>query len=133
MNWYLAVLRNYVGFSGRAQRAEFWWFTLINVIISVILSLIDEGVGTAGPDGGGGLLSVLYALAVLLPGLAVGVRRLHDIGRTGWWVLIGLIPIIGQLVLIYFWVQDSEGDENRFGPNPKGAGGEPAGDAGMSA
>jgi len=120
MNWYLKVVRdNYANFSGRARRQEYWMFFLINVLITIGLSVVDGilgfGVGTFG------LLSMLYGLAVLIPGLAVGVRRLHDTGRSGWWILIALIPLLGAIVLIIFLVMDSEPGSNQYGPNPKGA------------
>ena len=114
MNWYLAVLKKYATFSGRARRQEFWMFALINFVIAVILSALDMALGI-------GLLSGLYALGVLIPSIAVGARRLHDTGRTGWWQLIGLIPFIGILVLIIFFVMDSNPGDNQYGPNPKGA------------
>jgi uncharacterized membrane protein YhaH (DUF805 family) len=113
VNWYIGVLKKYATFSGRARRQEFWMFALINFVIMVILSALDMALGI-------GLLSGLYALGVLLPSLAVGARRLHDTGRTGWWQLIGLIPLIGLLVLIIFFVMDSHPGDNQYGPNPKG-------------
>ena len=112
MNWYIKVLKQYVDFSGRAQRMEFWMFALIHFIILVVLAVVD-GMLT------GGLIYALYALAVLLPYIAVGVRRLHDTNRSGWWLLIGFIPLIGLIILIVFWVQDSQPGDNAFGPNPK--------------
>jgi uncharacterized membrane protein YhaH (DUF805 family) len=114
VNEYLTVLKKYATFSGRARRKEFWMFVLINFIIMVILSALDMALGI-------GLLSGLYALGVLIPSLAVGARRLHDIGRTGWWQLIGIIPLIGLIVLIIFFVMDSNPGDNEYGPNPKGA------------
>ena len=107
LQWYLTVIKNYVGFEGRASRSEFWYFTLINFIIVVVLNII--GILTLGS---------LYALATLLPSIAVSIRRLHDIGKSGWWLLVGFIPVIGIFVLIYFYVQASEVNENRFGPMP---------------
>lgn len=112
MNWYLAVLKNYVGFSGRARRKEYWMFALFNVIITIVLIIVDAAINTS-------LLSILYSLAVLLPALAVGFRRLHDTGRSAWWLLIGLIPLIGAIVLIVFMASDSQPDTNKYGPNPK--------------
>ncbi|PWB70278.1 MAG: DUF805 domain-containing protein [Holophagae bacterium] len=117
MDWYLGVLKKYTEFKGRARRTEYWMFVLFNIIISVVLSIIDRVIGT--PEMGLGILGTLYALAVLLPSLAVGVRRLHDTGRSGWWLLIGLIPCIGFIVLIIFTVQDSQAGDNQYGPNPK--------------
>ena len=108
-NWYVEVLKKYAVFEGRARREEFWMFALVNFIISVVLHLISPFLGG------------IYNLAVLLPSLGVGARRLHDTGRSGWLLLIGLIPLIGIIVLIVFWVQDSQPGANAHGPNPKGA------------
>lgn len=116
MNWYISVLKKYVVFTGRAQRAEYWYFILFNLIITVVLSGIDAALGESG------ILSGIYGLAVLLPGLGVSVRRLHDTSRTGWWLLIGLIPLVGFIVLIIFMAQDSTPGANAHGPNPKGVG-----------
>lgn len=114
MNWYLGVLKKYADFSGRARRKEFWMFTLFNFIIMVVLSIVDGIIGIP-------ILGGIYALGVLIPGIAVGARRFHDIGKSGWWLLLGLIPFIGVIVLIIFFVMDSNPGDNRFGPNPKGA------------
>jgi uncharacterized membrane protein YhaH (DUF805 family) len=114
MNWYIGVLQKYFDFSGRARRTEFWMFVLFNIIVSVVLYLIDNYVL------GMPILASIYGLAVLLPFLGVSVRRLHDTGRSGWWLLIGLIPLIGAIILIIFYVQDSQPGANQYGPNPKG-------------
>ena len=119
MSWYLEVLQKYAVFSGRARRKEYWMFFLINLIISIVLIAIDSLIGTFRPQAGVGLLQGLYSLAVLIPSLAVTVRRLHDIGRSGWWILIGLIPVIGGIVLLIFALLDSEPGANEYGPNPK--------------
>ena len=121
MSWYLEALKKYAVFSGRARRAEYWYFVLFNIIVAVVLSLIDTLLGTFNFMQGVGLLSGLYALAVLIPTLAVTVRRLHDIDRTGWWIFINLIPLIGFIVLLVFAVTDGTPGSNRYGPNPKGA------------
>ena len=113
MNWYLAVLKKYADFKGRARRKELWMFVLFNLIIAIVLGVVDTMIGMPGVLGG------IYALAVLIPSLAVGARRLHDIGRTGWWQLIGLVPVIGVIVLIIFYVMDSNPGDNQYGPNPK--------------
>ncbi|WP_367990640.1 DUF805 domain-containing protein [Vibrio sp. NTOU-M3] len=112
MEWYLAVLKQYAVFSGRARRQEYWMFFLVNMIISFVLGIIDGLLGTA-------FIGFLYSLAILIPSLAVLARRLHDTGRSGWWILIGLIPLIGILVLLYFTVQDSVPGTNEYGANPK--------------
>ena len=119
MSWYLEVLKKYAVFDGRARRKEYWMFVLINFLITVVLSLIDILIGTFSPQTGVGLLQGLYALAVLIPFIAVTVRRLHDTGRSGWSTLIALIPIIGGIVLLIYMVQDSQPGANQYGPNPK--------------
>jgi len=115
MNWYLEVLKKYAVFRGRARRKEYWYFVLFNTIINIVLSGIDS-VTT-----GIGLLAGLYTLAVLIPSIAVSIRRLHDTDRSGWWILIALIPIIGWIVLLIFMVQDGKPGENQYGLNPKAA------------
>jgi uncharacterized membrane protein YhaH (DUF805 family) len=121
MDWYLVVLRKYAVFSGRARRKEYWLFVLFNITIAVVLALIDRGIGTYYANAGTGILGGIYALLVLIPGIAVSVRRLHDTGRSGWWLLIGLVPLIGAIVLLVFVLQDSKPGENVYGPNPKSA------------
>lgn len=113
MQWYLGVLKNYVGFQGRARRKEYWMFILFNAIISFIFEILDR-IAHISP-----LLSTLYSLAVLLPSLAVSFRRLHDTGRTAWWLFIGLIPLIGAIILLVFTCQDSQPHDNQYGPSPK--------------
>ena len=119
MNWYFDVLKKYAVFSGRARRKEYWFFVLFNIIISIILAVIDGVTGTLDPESGMGLLGLVYTLAILIPALAVSVRRLHDTGRSGWWLLLLLIPLIGTIVILIFMVQDSKAEENQYGPNPK--------------
>ena len=119
MNWYVQVLKKYADFSGRARRKEYWFFVLFNIIISCVLSVIDVMTGTYNQVAGIGLLSGIYALAVLIPAIAVSVRRLHDTDRSGWWLLIVLIPIVGAIVLIVFMCIDGTPGTNRFGPSPK--------------
>ena len=119
------VLSKYATFSGRAPRPEFWWWTLAVFLALLILGLIESlllapllGFGI-GDEDAGQPLSALASLALILPNLAVGARRLHDTGRTGWWLLIGLVPIVGILVLIYFYVQPSDPGDNDYGaPKP---------------
>lgn len=124
MKWYIKVLKQYADFNGRARRKEFWMFTLINFIIIMALQTIMMMVGGMNPEAGGiamaimGLLG-LYSLAVFIPSLAVSVRRLHDTNRSGWWLLISLVPIIGAIVLIVFYVQNSQPGSNQYGENPK--------------
>ena len=113
MNWYLEVLRNYATFSGRSRRMEYWMFALINAIIGLAISSIEILAG--GP----GIIGVLYGLAVFIPGIAVTVRRLHDINRSGWWLLILLIPLIGAVIILIFMIFDSQSNMNKYGNNPK--------------
>ena len=117
MDWYLKVLKAYAVFTGRARRKEYWMFVLISVLIAIGLAVLDVVLGLR--VGGKGLLSTLYSLGVLIPALAVAVRRLHDTNRSGWWLLLGLLPVVGSLVLLVFFVLDSTPGTNRFGPNPK--------------
>jgi uncharacterized membrane protein YhaH (DUF805 family) len=127
MYWYLKVLRNYVDFSGRARRKEYWMFVLINMLISIGLLIVDGITGTYNAELGWGLLSGIYALAVLIPSIAVGVRRLHDRDKSGWWLLILLIPLIGAIVILVWFILDGHRGDNRFGADPKaGEGGVPA-------
>ncbi len=119
MNWYVEVLKKYAVFEGRAGRSEYWYFVLFNFIISVVLSLIDHFTGTYSNTFDMGLLGSLYSLAVLVPALAVTARRLHDTGRSGWWMFISLVPLIGVIALIYFTVQDSDPGDNAYGPKPR--------------
>jgi uncharacterized membrane protein YhaH (DUF805 family) len=119
MNWYLAVLKNYAGFSGRARRMEYWMFWLISLLITIALSIVDVMGGMSNPMTGLGVLSGVYSLAVLIPSLAVAVRRLHDTDRSGWWLLIGLIPLLGLIVLLVFLLMDGTPGDNKYGPSPK--------------
>jgi uncharacterized membrane protein YhaH (DUF805 family) len=116
--WKKVVLENYLNFTGRARRAEFWWYFLANLIISVVLNIIDAAIGS-GSGFYGGILTGLYGLAVLLPGLAVGIRRLHDTDKSGWWLLLVFIPIVGIIVLIVFWATDGTRGTNAYGVSEK--------------
>ncbi|HLS16517.1 MAG TPA: DUF805 domain-containing protein [Paenalcaligenes sp.] len=121
MHWYLTVLKKYAVFTGRSRRKEYWVFLLFNIIIFFILSLIDNTIGTFNAQTGVGVLSSIYWLAILIPSIAVGIRRLHDTGRTGWWLLLVFIPIIGPLIVLILMLLDSKPGTNQYGPNPKGA------------
>lgn len=114
MDWYIGVLKKYAEFKGRARRKEFWMFFLFNLIISIALGAIGYMLGME-------FIGSLYSLAIFIPSLAVGARRLHDIGKSGWWQLLYFIPLIGFLVLLYFFVLDSHPGSNDHGDNPKGA------------
>jgi len=103
----------YVDFNGRARRSEYWFFCLFNILVSIVASVIDKAIGIQ-------IVSGIVSLALLLPGLAVCVRRLHDIGKRWPWILIAFIPLVGEIILIIFFVKDSQPGDNQFGPNPKG-------------
>ncbi|SJZ83529.1 Uncharacterized membrane protein YhaH, DUF805 family [Selenihalanaerobacter shriftii] len=107
MNYYFEVLNEYAEFNGRVKRKKYWMFTLISFVISIILRLISP------------VLLGIYGLVVLLPGLAVTIRRLHDTNRSGWWVLINIIPLIGPIIFLVFMVQDSTSGENKYDSKPK--------------
>lgn len=145
MNEYLKVLtQQYADFSGRARRREYWMFTLIHFVvmtvlyIPILISLLSMSTETEMSDGAPDFsdlspvtfifmgLYFLYALATLVPSLAVAIRRLHDTGKTGWMYLVSLIPLVGSLLLLFFLVQDSESAANKWGPNPKSTGAETA-------
>ncbi len=115
MNWYLDVLKKYAVFDGRARRKEYWMYTLFNTIIYIAVAILGFLLGA------GDTLIWIYALAVLLPGLGVTIRRLHDTDRSGWWVLISLVPFIGSIVLLVFLVLDGSPGQNQYGTNPKAA------------
>jgi uncharacterized membrane protein YhaH (DUF805 family) len=121
MSWFIEALKKYAVFSGRSRRKEYWYFVLFVTIISIVLNIIDVLIGTYTRSSGVGLLSSIFGLAVLIPSIAVTVRRLHDIDRTGWWVLISLVPLVGWIVLLVFNVQDGTPGSNRYGPDPKAA------------
>ena len=119
MKYFLYCLQHYADFTGRARRAEYWYFVLFNFIVSILIGL---SLGVIA-----GLLNVpalvylvhLWSLAVFIPSLAVSVRRLHDIGRSGWWLLLSLIPLVGAIILIIWYCTDSQPGANQYGPNPK--------------
>ena len=119
MNWYLKVLKQYADFSGRARRKEYWMFVLFNMIFAIVATILDNVLGIAMEGIGYGPLYGLYALAMLIPGLAVAVRRLHDVGKSGWMILIALIPLIGSIWFLVLMVTDSNAGENQYGQNPK--------------
>lgn len=129
MHWYLGVLKNYRGFSGRARRTEYWMFALFHALALLLLQLLMVGIITTGvvTQAGPPLLWIIaafapylaYAIGTFVPSLAVVVRRLHDTGRSGWWCLMMLIPYAGPIVMLIFFVQEGEPYENRYGPSPK--------------
>jgi uncharacterized membrane protein YhaH (DUF805 family) len=127
MNWYLKVLKQYADFSGRARRKEYWLFCLFNVVFFIAAIILGNGnllSTTSGAEQSMGghywlLYCSLYILAVLIPSLAVAVRRLHDIGKSGWNYLISLVPFAGVIVLLVWFCTDSQSGENKWGANPK--------------
>ena len=132
MEWMLRPLKRYADFSGRARRKEFWMWYLFVLIMYFVLMYLDAALGLGGTatgyaEGGsvgfnmtGGLLTLLFMLAILVPNIAVAVRRMHDIGKSGWMVLIGLIPLFGWIYVIYLYVQPGQAGPNQYGPDPKG-------------
>jgi len=120
MNWYITALKKYTVFSGRARRKEYWMFVLFNEIFSFVAVGLDFLLGQImGRDGGFGLFLILYSLAITLPSLAVAVRRLHDIGKSGWWFFITFVPLVGSVWYLILLATDSQPGENEYGPNPK--------------
>jgi uncharacterized membrane protein YhaH (DUF805 family) len=112
VDWYLKVLKQYADFNGRARRKEYWMFVLFNFIIAVVLGIVAGIIRLP-------ILTTIYSLAVLVPGIAVGVRRMHDIGKSGWVLLIGLIPLLGVILLIVWAAQEGNPGSNAYGPDPK--------------
>lgn len=118
MNWYLQGLKKYAVFDGRATRQEYWMYVLFNSLAMIAFAIVDAVMGTSAKGMMFGLFSAVYLVGTLLPSLAVLVRRLHDTNRSGWWVLLSLVPL-GGLVLLVFAVMDSDAGPNQYGPNPK--------------
>lgn len=121
MNYYIECMTSkYFCFTGRARRKEYWMFVLFNVIAAFVVGFVGGFLAGLTGIGALALLGALYNLAAIIPGLAVGIRRLHDIGRSGWWCLIALVPFVGVIILLVFMILDSQPGENEYGPNPKG-------------
>lgn len=121
MEYYVNVIKNYATFSGRARRKEYWMFALFNIIFSIVASLIDRFTGLSIDISGVsiGIISSIYSLFILIPSLAVIVRRLHDTNRSGGWIFIGLIPLIGWIVLLVFYCTAGTVGNNKYGADPK--------------
>jgi uncharacterized membrane protein YhaH (DUF805 family) len=120
MNWYIKVIQNYTNFKGRARRKEYWMFILINILITIALSYTDTIVHFNNPFVSGvSALQSVYALAVLMPGIAVFVRRMHNIGKSGFWFFIVFVPIIGWIWLIVLLTTEGKSGRNRYGSDPK--------------
>ena len=122
MKWYFAVLNKYAVLDGRASRTEYWMFLLGNIIIALVLAVI-EGIAGIAPETDRSVLASLFALAIVIPYFAVAVRRMHDIGRSGWNLLFSLVPLIGTIIILIFTLSDSQNGDNKYGPNPKGVDG----------
>ena len=115
MSYYLAALKNYAGFSGRARRAEYWTFYLINIFVYIVLAVLASATDTKACS----YVALVYVLAVAVPTLAVGVRRLHDIGKSGWWLFISFVPFIGGIWLIVLLATGGNFGANNYGSDPK--------------
>jgi uncharacterized membrane protein YhaH (DUF805 family) len=121
MEWMLMPFKRYAEFSGRSRRKEYWMFALFNIIVVIVLCIIEGIAGLSGMVAGAyGPLTAVYGLAIIVPSIAVGIRRLHDTDRSGWWILIALVPLVGGLILLYFMILDGTKGANRFGEDPKG-------------
>ncbi|MEV7321592.1 DUF805 domain-containing protein [Streptomyces sp. NPDC093970] len=112
MNWYVDVLKKYAVFSGRARRQEYWMYTLFNLIAAIVLAIVGRLIGFPA-------LAAIYWLAVLVPTLAVAVRRLHDTGRSGWMILVGFIPLVGWIFVLVWLATEGKPEANEYGDNPK--------------
>lgn len=127
MKWYIKVLKNYVTFTGRARRKEFWMFFLFDFLFCIITAILDILLGTSfkqtlygtAVEYYYGWIYVVYSLAVFMPGLAVSVRRLHDIGKSGWYLLISLIPIVGAIIVLVWDCKEGDKGDNKYGSDPK--------------
>lgn len=135
MEWMIMPLRKYARFTGRSRRKEYWMFLLFVIVVAIVLSILDaalglgggldhqadlgEGAASASFNANGGVLTLIFYVAILIPSIAVAVRRLHDIDKSGWWILIGLVPLIGAIVLLVFYCTDGTRGPNRFGADPK--------------
>ena len=116
---FLEALKKYAQFTGRSDRKEFWYFVLLYIGLAVVASILDSIIG--GGSGGFSPVSTLVGLGLFIPSLAVAFRRLHDINKSAWWVLLGLIPLIGTIILIVFYAKKGDPAENQYGPAPDGS------------
>ncbi len=122
MDKFILPLKRYADFQGRSRRSEYWYFFLFVFLVSMVLNILAGMTGTDGqPNSMFSILGLIFGLATLIPSLAVGVRRLHDVNKSGWFILWGLIPLIGFIILIIQYVKEGDSGPNRFGPDPKGA------------
>jgi uncharacterized membrane protein YhaH (DUF805 family) len=121
MEWATLPLKRYADFTGRSRRKEYWMFTLLCVVVAIVLSVIEGILGLSGVIGYYGPLTLLFLLGILVPSIAVGIRRLHDTDRSGWWILISFVPFVGGLILLVFYVLEGTKGPNQYGADPKGA------------
>ena len=119
MKWFINPLKKFADFKGRESRQAFWLFILFYNLIYIAVSVADAILGTYSPESGMGMFSATYILVMLIPSLAITTRRLHDVGKSGWFQLLWLIPIVGWLVLLYFLVLPGQPEENQYGPVPQ--------------
>jgi uncharacterized membrane protein YhaH (DUF805 family) len=119
MSWYMKVIKKYAVFNGRARRKEYWMFVLFNLIFLILAVALDNLLGTAFQDTGYGIIYLIYTLGVFIPSLAVLVRRLHDLGKSGWWLFIILIPLVGGIWFLVLMATDGQRLDNAYGPDPK--------------
>ena len=122
MNWYLKVFKQYLDFSGRARRKEYWMFVLFHFIALFLLMLIDTTIGTTVGEEGVGFFYLVYLVLAIIPSIAVSVRRLHDLGKSGVWFLINFIPFIGAIWFLILTCMEGQSKPNQWGENPKGIG-----------
>lgn len=119
MNYYLTALKKYAEFSGRSRRSEYWFFALFNFIFLMVAILFDTMLGTDIEPMPYGVFYMIYALVVFIPNLAVFVRRMHDVDKSGWWIFIGLIPFVGAIWLLVLCLTEGTADDNEYGADPK--------------
>ena len=112
MNYYIQAFKRYADFTGRSRRSEYWYFVLFNILAFIVTMIIDAIIQFP-------VFTMLYMLGTLIPAISLVVRRLHDVGKSGWWYFIGLIPLVGGIILLVFLVTDSQPGNNQWGPNPK--------------
>ena len=119
MEWWLIAMKKYADFSGRARRTEYWMFSLISSAFIILAVFLENMLGVTFEDSGIGLITLLFSLIVIIPSWSVTVRRLHDIGKSGWWILVNFLPYIGGIILFVFLVTDSQPEDNEYGVSPK--------------
>lgn len=119
MNWFITSLKKYADFTGRSRRKEYWFFVLFQILFGILAIILDVVLGTTIGFLPYGYIYILYIVGLFIPSLSVTVRRLHDIGRSGWWFLLAFVPLVGQIIILVFMFLDSEPGANKWGPNPK--------------